>query len=1313
MYDSCTVLRPSQGYHSPMLATHMINKSHATTSLQKCTTPTHHGLSYNFPSTPTMGLSQSPQSTKARTVSIQCPSPERSSLREHLTEDSESPVLFADQLHSSNTETVADKSQLSSFQLSTDSPKQGHVDESPDSLCSLNVSQPGMHSSRSSKMKGKEAPGKTTGKGKGISKKTGTKGLPKVAHASGSDTQTDTVAKNTKHKPQTPPNPHSSSPAGKAAAPSVVGRRSQRVASASATLRMKEFIESPPGKKSTSQVLSQRKRKLSEGDKSDTKKVKRAKTVENAAPKQKSKGHEVSLKDDDTSDWTSTDDSETEIGNNRTSNPSSKIRSITTKSKPLGTTTKSKPQVNGDSSSEWETDSDIESTPTQAAMSTAITKTPLDKSQTTEVGKTSDSNTNASFEEAPSNHDTAVNAPEMNLSKLTPSLESHAKSEGREETSDNTLPHSSAKKLTAVEKTCTPSDSQKEAEKESSQVSTSAGSRVEQKSDKAVGRREAPDIISSSSSEWSSDEECDGARGKSDKNDTAEENARCDKNVKKSDETNEGRSIDSDDRRAQATKTLESWSKASTVSSPTKGTYTLRDKRRLKRKSQERSRVSKATKHPVITEPHTTGNVNRDGAQCGDGVESVNDTAAAGTVKLDGGVSEDITKSGSNGLQNDSQVLVFATNSLPSDGEITTEVLSQSQGQCIHACTCTCAVYAIAKHVNKSLRFWCNARIYIIYIYVYTYFIMCVLILSLHADAVTVIEETQETRDSNRSPSPEIPFLGHSDPTVHYSSAPNRKVQSDVTLCKDPVLSSQEKDMHKKLSNKVANKKGVTSDLNSDRDTESEIPSNRLKKLKLSKTDATAKEISGIGEESSDAVSASSKPSNKSSKAKNSKCGDRSSLTVSPHSGAQIKGKKRKSQDGKNDACNVTASCDTTHVPSSQTDGSDGEMDHDKMSLTIASRIEMKESLLQLSRAKSDVTQKSNEEQSDFSQVGTEMDESCASVSMSGLGQSMAKKKRKHKKKKRKPVDHEDSCSESSITTAAQSSTQHTDPVQPVLEEVESRHQEKNGSNELLSAESDMTEQSSKVTVDSEETTQSLGKRKKHKRRKQNRGGLKVTTTDQQLQVISEETSADLSPVAISRTDGNLGHSMQLKSPKSDCGKLNPNPKDKALSSQGLSDEERHSVCSPTNSGSTCIPLQESGGKAEDGFLKPVTTPPKKCLQLNIRHVTPAAKIDKSHEESLSATGPSHHHGELKKTKTKGNNLLSVFSVTGKTPLISGTCTYMCTCMYVQSSVYCCVCFNTLLVLHILSSHNLIIQKLSFHLKRLRVNVLGLLVKHI
>ena len=53
----------------------------------------------------------------------------------------------------------------------------------------------------------------------------------------------------------------------------------------------------------------------------------------------------------------------------------------------------------------------------------------------------------------------------------------------------------------------------------------------------------------------------------------------------------------------------------------------------------------------------------------------------------------------------------------------------------------------------------------------------------LSLDGVTVIEETQETRDSSRSASPEIPFLGRSDsPQTHHLSPLAQKLQEDVIL---------------------------------------------------------------------------------------------------------------------------------------------------------------------------------------------------------------------------------------------------------------------------------------------------------------------------------------------------------------------------------------------------------------------------------------------------------------------------------------------------------------------------------------------------
>ena len=162
---------------------------------------------------------------------------------------------------------------------------------------------------------------------------------------------------------------------------------------------------------SSSQVSVGRKRKLSGGSESDAKKVKSVGSHENVALKQTPKA--VSILDNDSSGWTSSDDTGAETHSKKTPSP----RAKTAKSKPVKTsnsgkkskvtnvsrnTTKSASvriskklvqklpvtlsSSKDDFSSEWESESDVESAAAkQSSTSGVATRAPLYDSQTTDI----------------------------------------------------------------------------------------------------------------------------------------------------------------------------------------------------------------------------------------------------------------------------------------------------------------------------------------------------------------------------------------------------------------------------------------------------------------------------------------------------------------------------------------------------------------------------------------------------------------------------------------------------------------------------------------------------------------------------------------------------------------------------------------------------------------------------------------------------------------------------------------------------------------------------------------------------------------
>ena len=524
------------------------------------------------------------------------------------------------------------------------------------------------------------------------------------------------------------------------------------------------------------------------------------------------------------------------------------------------------------------------------------------------------------------------------------------------------------------------------------------------------------------------------------------------------------------------------------------------------------------------------------------------------------------------------------------------------------------------------------------------------MLVSLSPDTTTVIQETQDSLDCSRSPSPEIPFIAPPVHSQHHSSKPNQKVQDDVTLKERSVLSSLEQHtLGNTVEDEQKDKGGqpVGTHTNSEREMVSEVPTSKHKTLKLSKNTAIRNTFSGSGEEGSDANVSPNKGQKRIHFSEDKFGAYKSTLAVSHVSTdlpvsdrAQRRSKKRKTQADKIASKSVEA--DVSVVPSSQTDT---ETDSHSNSLAIVTNHENK---LELSRttSNSDESHRDTTEQSERS--GQEEEEHHASVSNSGQNKKKRKQKRKKNKKKGTSVTTTDkvpvetTSSEPSIDKADQSSTtQLTKPILTVV--VESGHPQSQGKNprdECLSTDTDRTECGSEVSDSSETTTQSFGKTKRHKKRKQAR---EDTTAQHKLEVINEEMSRGMSLTSVSGSDGQSMQPDSQKGKKSDHGTSTLSPKKDEPLTQHMIDEERHSARTPAGSDRANTSLLMSGGRGKDGFLKPVTTP-KKSLKSPVQQLSPAAKITKP-IKSVSKG----HHSEPK--KTKGSSLLSIFSVTGKLPL--------------------------------------------------------------
>ena len=706
-----------------------------------------------------MSLIHSPISSGARNTSTQCPSPERYSEDDthphsHTNREESNTYLHRVELgNSDHSPTPSALSHLHCQSLSTQthekkrenslpSPQSSSlIQTAPDKLSgntptvskvlvttslndesssSLDVTQPEVQKSASSSTKKKKKKKKLARdqvNTKSISKKKDTKKGAEVVHTSSSDSQ---IASTVNLKSSAGTNPASNLTTQPVV--DTPGRKSQRVASVSATLRMKECIESPPSK------MDIRKRKLSEKTESDPKKAKVVRMKKGVTAKQNSMAQNVELEGDDTSDWISSDDNESK------GHSSSKTK--TTSSKSSGVTSKSKPHVSDESTSEWE-DSEVEGTTTvQVATPNVSAKKLVDKNQTT---STPDSDS----DEIISTRETKVDAP-----KCTPSMpKSRGKSRAAKKEKSN-KPRSSVKSTGG--NTC--HGPQRGAENESSQESLSGSSTIQKSGTK---KRKAADDTTSLSSEWSSDEEpaesvvnshqpkprqreervkhstksksgqtkepvampknsqeqtvlTDTLPTESEDN-SGQSSRRVQKVVSKDTESRSPRSMklsgtprngtadnqnetrdsgattkgksrsvggdetkdsanaknsgkedmDSDNCKSQADKTLESWS---TVSSPPKGVYSSWDRQRLKLKKHQSISNLHSTEVPV------TDSINKDELRSGNGVESSEHKRPG---SLNGGMLKEPLRSDSNEI--------LAPNSL-SDEDITAEVLSQSDG---------------------------------------------------------------------------------------------------------------------------------------------------------------------------------------------------------------------------------------------------------------------------------------------------------------------------------------------------------------------------------------------------------------------------------------------------------------------------------------------------------------------------------------------------------------------------------------------------------------------------------------------------------
>ena len=473
----------------------------------------------------------------------------------------------------------------------------------------------------------------------------------------------------------------------------------------------------------------------------------------------------------------------------------------------------------------------------------------------------------------------------------------------------------------------------------------------------------------------------------------------------------------------------------------------------------------------------------------------------------------------------------------------------------------------------------------------------------LCTDEVTVIQETQ---DSSRSPSPEIPLLIHpSNPSHQSLLATRQKMQEKLTLRNSPPASdfktskdgNAESDKVKKRDsnaegNQVKKKKKKMESTRKHSDSETDVlvsdSSAQEKKKKKNKQKKTKddKSTSDNAAESSDATISGASDSKQLPKEKPTKSKEDLSESETTGSQSQLDDRSNEKHSGKSKAkrkkqkreVKVLSSLD--QVPSSQTDASEEEG-----TLVIDNETEI------LGNKKSKET--------------AEVDHD-SSATVSDAQQSSGERKKLKKKKKQK---------NKSALPATQSSVRDevTETSQSVLE----------------------------PPVEAAKSTESVDD-------SENLG--EGTTTDTDMMDITSECSVTPSPSAKIKKKKKRKKKTMLQShaeatAKNLSEKSGRNMTDKKDSS-AEEDEEGHKDDDNDDSSSvqkkkTVSLSSKKADSSKDGFLKPTAIPPSKASPNRPPKVqlSPAAGISSPNRGSPSKV--------KKNGQSKEPSLLSVFSVTG------------------------------------------------------------------
>ena len=462
-----------------------------------------------------------------------------------------------------------------------------------------------------------------------------------------------------------------------------------------------------------------------------------------------------------------------------------------------------------------------------------------------------------------------------------------------------------------------------------------------------------------------------------------------------------------------------------------------------------------------------------------------------------------------------------------------------------------------------------------------------------YSDGVTVIQETQETREYSRSASPEIPYLGQTHtiavPGHPRSHTPKQKILSDVTLHSDSAAFPQKRDLQS--SNFESKDARIDpgrkpTDLPAQRGAGSErggagndnpTPT-KLKKLKSKKPeDIGTKDLLVVSGETSDATMsavssgtceegvASSRRNKHRVKLHLSKRSDMTPTSSPAHHTAasdslELKsdksGRKRKKKTvgkdvrgRKEDEESCSTECDTTVILSSEHDVSEEEMDCEASSST-GGRLDAAESQQQVqpeipkpqSSSKSgslSIAQNTIKEDSDTGQLEREVDQSNTSQSLSESEPSKKKKKHKHRKSRQKKrsddgVQTDETFSESSSAPVSQTTaTVQSDVSTSTMEAVEAV--EKESRNEM-NKETAEEEEKRKATVVSAENndavkrhSQSSDSSKGNKSSRNKKKRKKNREESQSIATDQQSATEEPSPTTASGSDITSSQASQQK----------------------------------------------------------------------------------------------------------------------------------------------------------------------------------------